>query len=324
MGATKLGNDRLGWIGTGRMGLPMAARLAKAGGQVAAYNRTRAKAEPLTQYGATIVGAPIDLADRDIVFTMVSTSDDLLEVTLGAKGVLSRPDRAPKILIDSSTVSAEASAELRKAAAKRGAQLLAAPVSGNAKVVKAGRLSFVVSGPKAAFDAARPYLECLGTGVSYVGEGDLARIVKICHNVFLGVVIQSLAEITVLAQKAGVPRHAFLDFINKSVMGSTFTRYKTPALVNLDFATTFTPTLLRKDMDLGLAAARSLDVPMPVAATTREAIQSLIGNGYLDTDFATLILLQAKNSGIELKPEDVEVSDGLQPVVGSGATAPRE
>jgi 3-hydroxyisobutyrate dehydrogenase-like beta-hydroxyacid dehydrogenase len=293
------------------MGLPMAARLAKAGGQVAAYNRTRAKAEPLTQYGATIVGAPVDLADRDIVFTMVSTSDDLLEVTLGAKGVLSRPDRAPKILIDSSTVSTEASAALREAAAKRGTQLLSAPVSGNAKVVKAGRLSFVVSGPKAAFDAALPYLECLGTGVSYVGDGDLARIVKICHNVFLGVVIQSLAEITVLAQKAGVPRHAFLDFINKSVMGSTFTRYKTPALVNLDFATTFTPHLLRKDMDLGLAAARSLDVPMPVAATTREAIQSLIGNGYLDTDFATLILLQARNSGIELKPEGVEVSDGL-------------
>ncbi|MBI3709356.1 MAG: NAD(P)-dependent oxidoreductase [Proteobacteria bacterium] len=324
MGATKLGNDKLGWIGTGRMGLPMAARLAKAGGHVAAYNRTRAKAEPLTQYGATIVGAPVDLADRDIVFTMVSTSDDLLEVTLGPKGVLSRPDRAPKILIDSSTVSAEASAELRSAAAKRGTQLLSAPVSGNAKVVKAGQLSFVVSGPRPAFDAALPYLECLGTGVSYVGDGDLARIVKICHNVFLGVVIQSLAEITVLAQKAGVPRHAFLDFINKSVMGSAFTRYKTPALVNLDFATTFTPYLLRKDMDLGLAAARSLDVPMPVAATTREAIQSLIGNGYLDTDFATLILLQARNSGIDLKAEGVEVADGLQPAVGSGATTPRE
>jgi 3-hydroxyisobutyrate dehydrogenase len=313
MAQMKLGNDTLGWIGTGRMGFPMAARLAKAGGKVAAYNRTRAKADPLTHYGATVVDAPADLADRDIVFTMVSASKDLIDVTLGAKGVLSRKDKAPKILIDCSTVSQEASAELRAAAEKRGTHLLAAPVSGNGKVVKAGKLSLVVSGPEAAFKAAQPYLECLGTGVSYVGEGELARIVKICHNVFLGVVIQSLVEITVLAEKSGVPRHAFLDFINKSVMGSTFTRYKTPALVNLDYTTTFTPHLLRKDMDLGLSAATALDVPMPVSAAAREIIQSLIGNGYHDTDFTTLLELQARNSGLELKPDGVTVGDGLQP-----------
>jgi 3-hydroxyisobutyrate dehydrogenase len=319
MAQMKLGNDTLGWIGTGRMGFPMAARLAKAGGKVAAYNRTRAKAEPLAQYGADVVDNPADLADRDIVFTMVSTSKDLLDVTLGAKGVLSRADKAPKIIVDCSTVSEEASAELRAAALKRGTQLLAAPVSGNGKVVKAGKLSLVVSGPEAAFKAAQPYLDCLGTGVSYVGEGELARIVKICHNVFLGVVIQSLVEITVLAEKTGVPRHAFLDFINKSVMGSTFTRYKSPALVNLDFTPTFTPHLLRKDMDLGLDAASALDVPMPVAAAAREIIQSLIGNGYRDTDFATLIELQARNSGLAIKPEGVAVGDGLQPAPDKAA-----
>ena len=141
--------------------------------------------------------------------------------------------------------------------------------------------------------------------------GELARIVKICHNVFLGIVIQSLAELTVLAEKTGVPRHAFLDFINKSVMGSAFTRYKTPALVNLDFTPTFTSVLLRKDMDLGLAAARAQDVPMPLAAAAREAIQSLVGNGYRDEDFARLITLQARNSGLDLQPENVAVDDGL-------------
>ena len=301
----------LGWIGTGRMGFPMAGRLAKAGGKLAVYNRTRAKAEPLTEYGATIVDRPAELAGSDIVFTMVSTSEDLLEVTLGAQGVLSRGGQTPKVLIDCSTVSEEASAKLRAAAAQRGTQMLAAPVSGNGKVVKAGKLSLVVSGPRDAYDMALPWLEALGTGVSYVGEGDLARIIKICHNVFLGIVIQSLAELTVLAEKTGVPRHAFLDFINKSVMGSVFTRYKTPALVKLDFTPTFTPVLLRKDMDLGLAAARSQNVPMPVAVAAREAIQALIGNGYLDEDFARLITLQARNSGLELKPENVTVEDGL-------------
>jgi len=293
------------------MGYPMAGRLADAGCNIAVYNRTRAKAEPLAARGARIVEKPAELADRDIVFTMVSTSDDLKQVLLGPNGVLSRSGTAPKVLVDCSTISQEASAEIRAAAAKVGTQLLAAPVSGNAKVIKAGKLSIVASGPKPAYEQALPYLQSIGQGVSYVGDGELARMVKICHNVLLGVVAQSLAEITVLAEKAGVPRHAFLDFINKSVMGSVFTKYKTPAFVNLDFTTTFTPYLLRKDIDLGLEAGRRFEVPLPLAALTREILQSLMGNGYVDTDFSTLLLLQAKASGIELKPENVEVSDGL-------------
>jgi 3-hydroxyisobutyrate dehydrogenase-like beta-hydroxyacid dehydrogenase len=108
-----------------------------------------------------------------------------------------------------------------------------------------------------------------------------------------------------------MPRHAFLDFMNNSIFGCMFTRYKTPALVNLDFHVTFTPELLRKDIDLGLAAGRELGVPMPLASVTRDLVQTLIGNGYTDKDFAALLLLQAKASGIELKPENVEVSDGL-------------
>jgi len=311
MAHADLRKHKLGWIGTGRMGFPMAGRLLKKGADVAVYNRTRAKAEPLVPAGGRLVDSPAALADRDIVFTMVSTSDDLLEVTVGPRGVLSRPV-APKILVDCSTVSQEASGKVRAAAASAGCALLAAPVSGNGKVVKAGRLSLVVSGSRAAYDEALPYLEALGEGVSYVGEGELARIVKICHNVFLGVVTQSLAEITVLAEKAGAPRHAFLDFINKSVMGSTFTRYKTPAFVNLDFTPTFTPVLLRKDLDLGLAAARKHDVPMPVAALVREIVQSLIGAGSVDCDFAALLQHEAKGAQLALRPENVPVTDGLE------------
>src|ERR1700688_2316083 len=220
----ELGNHKIGWIGVGRMGYPMAERLAKAGCDVTVYNRTRAKAEPLVESGIRLVDRPADLADRDIVFTIISPSDDLKEVTLGKDGVLTLSGKAPKILIDCSTVSEEASGEVRAAAAKLGSAMLASPVSGNGKVVKAGRLSVVVSGPKPAYETALPYLERLGQGVSYVGEGELARMVKICHNVFLGIVIQAMVEVTVLAQKGGVPRHAFLDFINKSVLGSTFTR----------------------------------------------------------------------------------------------------
>ncbi len=299
---------KLGWIGAGRMGYEMAARLAKGGANVLAWNRTRAKAEPLAQYGAKIAQRVGELAACDIVFCMVSTWGDVRQVIAA---MLDGAKRVPRMVIECSSISLEGSAELREMLAARGIDYLAAPVSGNAKVIKAGRLSFVCSGPRRAFDQALPFLKMIAPAASYVGEGELARIVKICHNVFLGVVTQSLAEITVLAQKAGVPRHAFLEFMNQSVMGSTFTRYKTPAFVNLDFKVTFTPYLLRKDMDLGLEAGRRFEVPMPLAAATRDLIQAMMGRGMMEQDFATLLVQQAEASGVQLAPENVPVGDGL-------------
>jgi 3-hydroxyisobutyrate dehydrogenase-like beta-hydroxyacid dehydrogenase len=302
----------LGWLGTGRMGYALVTRLLDAGCDVAVYNRTRAKAEPLAELGATVVDAPSDLADRDIVFTMVAGSEDFKAVVLGESGLLSRPDLAPSVIVDSSTVSRDASAEVRAQTERRDVALLAAPVSGNPSVVDAGKLTVVVSGPKDAWEAARPYLELFGAGATYVGEGDGARLVKICHNLMLGVVAQSLAEITVLAEKGGVSRAAFLEFLNKSVMGSMFTRYKTPAIVNLDFAPTFTPALLNKDFQLGFEAAEEHGVPMPVAAAAQQVVQALIGFGYDDVDFMALLELEARGSSLELEAENVPVSDGLE------------
>ena len=299
--------EKLGWIGAGRMGYAMAERLAKGGCDIAVWNRTRAKAEPLAQHGAKVVNQLEELSTKDILFVMVSTYEDVKEVIGKALSKSSKP----KMVVECSSISLEGSAELRESLKKHGVEYLAAPVSGNAKVIKAGKLTFVVSGPKAAYEKAKPYLDMMGMGSSYVGEGELARIAKICHNVMLGVVIQSLAEITVLAQKAGMTRHAFLDFLNKSVMGSTFTRYKTPALVNLDFHVTFTPKLLLKDMDLGLDAGRRFGVPMPLASGTRNLIQEMIGHGLTEEDFSTLLLMQAKASAMELEPENVKVGDGL-------------
>jgi 3-hydroxyisobutyrate dehydrogenase-like beta-hydroxyacid dehydrogenase len=170
----------------------------------------------------------------------------------------------------------------------------------------------VVSGPEPAYREARELLELLAARVTYVGDGDRARLVKICHNLMLGVVAQSLAEITVLAEKGGVSRAAFLEFLNKSVMGSMFTRYKTPALVNLDFTPTFTPELLLKDFDLGFEAARGHGVPMPVAAAAAEIVRAMRGYGYEDKDFAALLEIEARGSGLDLIPEDTAVSDGLE------------
>jgi 3-hydroxyisobutyrate dehydrogenase len=307
---SKENGRRLGWVGAGRMGQALAARLLAAGHDVAVYNRTRAKTESLAAAGATVVDSPADLCDREVVFTMVAGPEDFKEVVLGPAGVLSG-DAQPSVIVDLTTVSPEASAEVRDEAAVRGVALIAAPVSGNPKVVAAGRVTLVASGPRDGFDAVEPLLALLGAGVTYVGDGERARLAKICHNLMLGVVAQCMAEITVLAEKGGMSRADFLDFLNGSVMGSMFTRYKTPAYVNLDFTPTFTPLLLRKDFDLGFQAARELDVPMPVAAAAQQAIQALIGSGHTDEDFAALLEQQAWASGLELVSEEADVDEGL-------------
>jgi 3-hydroxyisobutyrate dehydrogenase len=302
---------RIGWIGLGRMGEAMVKKLTSAGYPVQVWNRTRDKALPLAQYGATIVENKLDLAGCEVVFTMVSTTADLKQVLFGEGGLVTGATK-PKTVIDSSSISEAGSAEVRARLAALGIAYLAAPVSGNAKVAKAGKLLIVASGAKADYEAAEPLLQALGRKVMWVGEGELARVWKIAHNTMFGVIIQSLCEITVLAEKAGIPRHVFLASINDSVLGSMYTRYKSPVLANLSFENvTFTPQLLLKDMDLGLGAAKAHGVPMPTAAATRESVARLVGRGHDNVDFSILLQELARDAGLELKPEAVKVDDGL-------------
>jgi 3-hydroxyisobutyrate dehydrogenase-like beta-hydroxyacid dehydrogenase len=225
--------------------------------------------------------------------------------------VFSVPGTSPKILIDSSTVSTDVSEEVRRVASENRCALLAAPVSGNPKVVRAGRLTVVASGPQDAYEQALPYLEIFGSGVAYVGDGDAARLVKICHNLLLGIVTETLAETAVLAERAGITRADYMKFINMSVMGSTFTKYKSPAIVNLDFVPSFTGHLLRKDFELGLEAGRQLDVPLPTAAAVHQMIVAMIGRGYGDEDFMRLLTVEAEAAGLDIQPEDADIGDGL-------------
>ncbi len=312
--------QKIGWIGTGRMGAPMAERLLRAGHDVSIWNRTRAKAEPLVALGGKLVDKLADLASCDVVFSIVSEGKDLEQVLFGKDGVASS-GRLPRVLVDCSTISVDESADIRKRLKEKGTDYVCAPVSGNAKVIKAGKLSSIVSGPENAAKAIMPLMEIIAPrGVAYAGEGELARVCKIAHNVMLGVVIENLIEITLLTNKMGVPRHAFLAFLNNSVMGSMFTAYKSPALVNLDWTTTFTPELLRKDLDLGLELARDMDVPMPVTAAAREVLQGHFGAAtlkpnpaeYLQKDFAALMETMALAAGMRLEPENKNVPTGLE------------
>ncbi len=303
--------NTLGWIGYGRMGESMVRLLTSAGYGVDVWNRTRSKVEANAGQGVRAVEQKLDLAACEIVFTMISTTADLKEV-LFAEGGLVTGARKPRLIVDCSSISQEGSVEVRTQLEAMGVSYLCAPVSGNGKVAKAGKLLIVASGPRALYDLAEPYLRAMSRKCMWVGEGELARVWKIAHNTMFGVVIQNLCEILVMAEKAGIPRHLFLESINDSVLGSMYTRYKSPVLTNLTFdQVTFTPALLLKDLDLGLSAAKAHGVPMPTAAATRESVARLVGRGYGQIDFAVLLKEIAADAGLSLKPENVKVDDGL-------------
>jgi 3-hydroxyisobutyrate dehydrogenase-like beta-hydroxyacid dehydrogenase len=292
----------IGWAGTGRMGTVMAGRLLTAGRPVMVWNRTAAKTGPLAGRGALVAASLADLASQcEVVFVTVSTSADLEQVALGEGGLL-RGSARPQILIDCSTVSQETSAAVRAAAGAAGVQFLAAPVCGNPGVFADGQGSFIVSGPAGTFHAVRPDLERIAGQVTYVGEQEQARLVKLAHNLYLGMMVQSLAEVVTLAEKAGTSRAAFLEFFSGSAMVSPWIRRRSPELASRQYELTFTNELLRKDFDLGLAAARALEVPMPTASTVYQIIQSAIGTGLRGADFLTLYEHQARVAGLESPP----------------------
>lgn len=292
----------LGWLGTGRMGAAMARRLVDAGHDVTVWNRTRAKTDDLAAAGAKVADSIHDLAAVDVVFIMVSTPKDLEQVVTGDGGLLSAP-KLPEIIVDCSSVSAETSAAVRQAAAARGVAFIGAPISGNPHVVTEGRSSLVASGPKETYDIVEPFLTAIGKSAVWVGEDEQARVVKICHNLYLGLIVQSLSEVTALAEKAGVPRAAFLDFLNSTGLGTDWVRKRTPDMLSLDWTPTFTTELLRKDFDLGLAIARNEEMPMPLAASVMQLLQNAIGRGHRDDDFLSLFQVQAESAGMDIKPQ---------------------
>jgi 3-hydroxyisobutyrate dehydrogenase-like beta-hydroxyacid dehydrogenase len=289
----------LGWLGTGRMGAVLAGRLIDAGQRVTVWNRTPAKTGPLVARGARAVDRITDLGDCDIVFVTVSASRDLEEVVAGLLGGESRPG----MIVDCSTVSAASSARVRALAEAAGVGFLAAPVSGNPHMVADGGACIVASGPTEMFERARPYLLAMARVAVHAGEAEQSRLVKLCHNLYLGMMVQALVEVTSLAEKGGTDRAAFLEFLGGTVLASEWVRRRSGDLIERDWTPTFTTELLRKDFDLGLEAARSLEVPMPVAATVHQLIQCAIGIGLRDEDFLSLYEQQALGAGLGRESE---------------------
>jgi 3-hydroxyisobutyrate dehydrogenase-like beta-hydroxyacid dehydrogenase len=277
----------VGLIGLGNMGTAIAERLLDAGYPLVVNNRTPAKAEALAALGAEVAATPEELVEQvDVVLSSLANDVAFEEV---ADRVIAAA-RPGTVLVDMSTVSPEVSARVAALAEMASVRYLRAPVSGNPTVVRAGNLSFIVSGPHETLDEVHDLIEAIGPTIHHVGDGEQARIVKLAINLMIAVLAQVMSEALVLGEAAGVSREALLDVMGSSAAGAPFVKYKTEPLLQEDFSATFTTTLMEKDIDLVLDAARDAGVELPLANEMKTHLRAAIDAGYADNDFIALFL----------------------------------
>jgi 3-hydroxyisobutyrate dehydrogenase-like beta-hydroxyacid dehydrogenase len=277
----------VGVVGLGNMGTAFAERLLEAGYPLMVHNRTPAKAESLAAAGATVANSAAELAvDVDVVITSLA-DDQALESVAAEVLAAARPGT---VLIDMSTVSPAASARVASLADAASVDYLRAPVSGNPGVVRAGTLTFIVSGPRETLERVDPVLRAIGPTIHHVGDAEQARIVKLAVNLMIGGLAELMSEALVLGEAAGVPRAALLEVMGSSSAGAPFVKYKTEPLLRDDFSATFTTALMEKDVDLVLDAADDNGVELPIARELKDILRGAIDAGYGDDDFISLFL----------------------------------
>ena len=285
----------MGLIGLGNMGSAFAERLLEAGYPLIVSNRTAEKAETVADRGARLATSPAELAGQvDVILTSLA-DDEAFESVAAAAIAAARPGTA---LVDMSTVSPAASARVASLAEAASVRYVRAPVSGNPSVVRAGNLSFIVSGSPEDIDRVEPVIRAIGPTVHRVGDGEQARIVKLAINLMIAGLAQLMSEALVLGEAAGVPRAALLDVMGSSAVGAPFVKYKTEPLVRDDFSATFTTALMEKDIDLVLDAADEAGVEVPVAREMKTQLRAAIDAGYGDDDFIALFLNLRNASGL--------------------------
>jgi 3-hydroxyisobutyrate dehydrogenase-like beta-hydroxyacid dehydrogenase len=277
----------VGLIGLGNMGAAFAERLLEAGFPLVVYNRTRAKTASIAARGATVAESPAELAGgRDVVLTSLA-DDEAFEAVCTDVVPAARPGT---VLVDMSTVSPAASARIAALADAASVAYLRAPVSGNPSVVRAGNLSFIVSGPRDALDRVEPVIRAIGPTLHHVGDAEEARVVKLAINLMIAGLAQLMSEALVLGEAAGVSRAALLEVIGTSAAGAPFVKYKTEPLLRDDFSATFTTSLMEKDIDLALDVADGNGVELPVARELKAILRAAIDAGYAEDDFIALFL----------------------------------
>ena len=285
----------VGLIGLGNMGTAFAERLLDAGYPLVVSNRTPGKAQALAARGAVLAASPAQLVEQvDVILTSLA-DDDAFDAVATEVIAAARPG---SVLVDLSTVSPAASARVAERAEAASVGYVRAPVSGNPSVVRAGNLSFIVSGASADIDRVEPALRAIGPTVHRVGDGEQARTVKLAINLMIAGLAQLISEALVLGEAAGVPRAVLLEVMGSSAVGAPFVKYKTEALVRDDFSATFTTALMEKDIDLALDAADEAGIELPLTKEMKVHLRAAIDAGYADDDFIVLFRHLRNASGL--------------------------
>lgn len=280
--------QKVGFIGLGRMGLPMALNLSKAGYALTVYNRTKERAAPLAEAGATVVDSPGEVAQTaEVIITMVSDSAALRTVVLGTDGLLANL-QPNTVLIDMSTGDPKITREIAEAVQGQGAHMLDAPVSGSTGLAEQGALSIMVGGGETIHDRVRDILLAMGSRTTHVGPNGAAAAMKLAVNIVIGVTMQVLAESVILAEQSGIARETAIEVLSNSAVASPFLKYKAPQLLEPLGQAAFTTSLMQKDFTLALEMARDVGVPLPTTATANEIITMARGLGLGDHDFAAV------------------------------------
>ncbi|GIK37732.1 MAG: 2-hydroxy-3-oxopropionate reductase [Chloroflexota bacterium] len=289
--------QKIGFVGLGRMGSPMAMNLVRAGYPVTVYNRTPEKTKPLAEAGAAVAGSLAEAASNaDIVFTMVSDSAALQDVVLGPAGLLDSLQTGA-VLIDMSTVDPKVSRQVAEAVRARGAHMLDAPVSGSTMLAEQGTLSIMVGGEESVHERVQEVLLKMGSRTTHVGPNGAAASLKLAVNIIIGVTMEVLAESVVLAQRAGVAPEVAVEVLSNSAVASPFLKYKAPQLLQPLGPAAFTASMMQKDFTMALQMARETGVPLPATAAANEVITMARGLGLGDHDFAAVTTVIRQLSG---------------------------
>jgi 3-hydroxyisobutyrate dehydrogenase-like beta-hydroxyacid dehydrogenase len=291
-------SKNIAFIGIGKMGLPMSVLVAKAGYAVTAFDRSAARLDEARAQGISIAASPAEaVGGKAAIVTSLPDDAALRGALLGPTGLIATM-AAGSVLIETSTVSVEASAEVDAAAQARGVFYLRAPVSGNASIVHTGALSCFVSGPKDAYENAKPLFAAFTRAQTYLGPGEEARYAKLAVNLMIAVSAAMMAESLALARKGGIGWQDILKVLDDSAVASPMVKYKTAPLRDRDFDSTFSCKQMAKDLDLILGAGHAVGVPLQLAAQVRETYGALVAQGDGDADFIATVKHIERLSGL--------------------------
>ncbi|MGJ4949611.1 NAD(P)-dependent oxidoreductase [Bradyrhizobium sp. HKCCYLS20291] len=291
-------DNSIAFIGIGKIGLPIAVRLAKAGYAVTAFDPNAVRLDEARGLGVTSAPSATD-AVRDSAVVISSLPDDgaLRSAMLGSGGLIAA--MAPSaILIETSTVGVDASSAVAAAADARGIAYLRTPISGNASIAHTGELTCFVSGPQDAFVKVTPLLQAFTRAQTYLGAAEEARYAKLAVNLMIATTAAMMAESLALARKGGIAWPDILKVLHDSAIASPMVKYKTAPLLARDFAATFSCAQMAKDLDLILGAGHAAGVPLQLAAQVRETYTALIASGDAETDFLATVRHVERLSGL--------------------------